>query len=295
LTLKQLEAVHAILKAGTVSAAARSLHLTQPAISAVLKHTEQNLGMRLFERRAGRLYPTPEALALLPDLEHIFASIDGISRLADALKDGHAGKVVVATTPTLGLVFLPQAVADLRITSPTIEVVIHTLPVPMVSDRVSRREADFGLTYGIVDDASLDTEVLCAKEIHCVVKRGHRLARKKEIHFNDLEGESIISTGSFTHLGTLIERTCDLAGLARPRVRTAVSALTACAMVKSGAGAALVDGFISHCGLFDDLAFIPLRPKVEIVVQLLFPCDRPRSRASMMLIEQIKANLALVE
>jgi len=51
------------MRTGSVTAAARMLNVTQPAVSAMLKHLESRLAMKLFERSGGRLLPTPEAQA----------------------------------------------------------------------------------------------------------------------------------------------------------------------------------------------------------------------------------------
>lgn len=69
MNLRQLEVFYAIMQAGTVSGAARLLHVSQPNVTRVLAHTEQQLGFALFERVKGRLVPTQEAKALLPEAE----------------------------------------------------------------------------------------------------------------------------------------------------------------------------------------------------------------------------------
>ena len=289
MTLRQLEVLYAIMKAGSITAAARNLHVTQPAVSAVLKHTEQQLQMKLFERFGGRLHPTPEALAMLPDLEDIFGRIDTLSRVAQELRDGRTGKLVIATSPTLVTALLPQAVAALRKSSPTVNVFVHSLPTPMAIDRVSRREADLGLVYAPVLDSALDTEDLLTTEMACVVPRGHALARKRAIHVRDLADESAISTGPRTRLGELIEGACKREGRPPPAVGIeASSSLTACMMVSSGAGVALVDRSIELCGKFGDLAFRPFRPRIDVRIQLIFPRERPRSRASTQLADWLR-------
>ena len=131
MTLRQLETLYAIMRAGSITAAARNLHVTQPAVSAVLKHTEQQLQMKLFERIGGRLHPTPEALSLLPDMEEIFGRIDTMSRAIQELRDGRSGKLVIATSPTLVNALLPPAIAALRAATPKLNVIVHSLPTPM--------------------------------------------------------------------------------------------------------------------------------------------------------------------
>ena len=286
MTLRQLETLYAIMKAGSITAAARNLHVTQPAVSAVLKHTEQQLKMKLFERIGGRLHATPEALALMPDLEEIFGRIDTVSRLVQELRDGRTGQLVIATSPTLVNALLPQALAALRKSSPNVTISLDSLPTPLAIARVARREADIGLVYAPVSDSALDAEDLMESEIACVLPAAHPLARKKEIRTADFAGRPVISTGPRTRLGMLIDEACRASGEAPPSIGIeASSSLTACMMVSRGAGFALVDRSIRLCGKFDDLAFRPFRPLVPIRIQLIYPRDRPRSRASLQLAE----------
>lgn len=133
MTLRQLETLYAIMKAGSITAAARNLLVTQPAVSAVLKHTEQQLKMKQFERIGGRLHATPEALAPMPDLEEIFGRIDTLSRLVQELRDGRTGQLVIATSPTLVNALLPLALAALRKSSPNVTISLESLPPPWSS------------------------------------------------------------------------------------------------------------------------------------------------------------------
>ncbi len=66
MNLRQMEVFHAIMRSGSVTGAARQLNVSQPAISATLRHCEAQLGMKLFERAGSGLQPTPEAHAIFP-------------------------------------------------------------------------------------------------------------------------------------------------------------------------------------------------------------------------------------
>ncbi|CAJ3076526.1 LysR family transcriptional regulator [Burkholderia pseudomallei] len=61
LNLRQIEVFRAIMLTGSISGAAKLLHVSQPAVSRLISYAEQRLGLALFERIKGRLYPTPEA------------------------------------------------------------------------------------------------------------------------------------------------------------------------------------------------------------------------------------------
>ena len=195
MNLKQLEVFFAIMNTGSVTAAARSLNVTQPAVSNVLKHVEQQLKFRLFERRGGRLYPTPEASDLLPDVNEIFGRIGTLNRVVQHMRDGNTGRIVVATSPTLVHQFLPRAVALLRRRSPALHVSVRSLPTALAVERVARREADMGIIYAPADDVGVDTEDLITTEIACAVLQTHPLAKKRYISVRDLPGEQFISLG----------------------------------------------------------------------------------------------------
>lgn len=289
MNLRQLEVFHAIMKSGSVTGAARNLHVSQPAVSAVLKHTEQQLKMKLFERRAGRLYATPEATAMLPDVNEIFGRIDTLNRIVQEMRDGMTGRVVVSTSPTLVNAYLPRAIGLFRRSNRSVHVSIQSLPTPLAIDRVARREADLGVVYAPILDRGVESEALVDTEIACVVPKRHRLARKREIKPGDLAAESVISLGPTTMLGMLIDDQSRKAGFAPPVIGIeASSSITACLLVSEGAGVALIDRAAGMARTFNELAFRPFVPRITVPIKLIYPRDRPRSRATMQLAELLK-------
>ena len=285
--LRQLEVFHAIIRAGSVTGAARDLCVSQPAISAVLKHTEQQLRIKLFERRGGRLSPTPEALALVPDVQDIFARIDTVTRTAQEMRDGRAGQIVIATSPTLVNVLLPDAVASLRREKPRLGIFMRSLPTALAIERVSRREADMGVIYAPVNDPATEVEPLASSEITCVVPRHHPLAQQSVVSAFDLENELVISLGPTTHFGSAIVSACRERNLPVPAVGIeASSSMTACLLTERGAGVALVDRLSAYAASsFSNLVFLPFEPTIKVGVELVFPRGRPRSRAVIKMTE----------
>jgi DNA-binding transcriptional LysR family regulator len=289
MNMRQLEVFHAIMQTGSVTGAARHLHVTQPAISNVLKHTEQQLKFKLFERIGGRLHPTPEATDLMPDIDEIFGRVGTFNRVVQEMRDGRSGRLVVATSPTLVNAFLPRAIALFRQRNPGIRVLVQSLPTPLVVERVARREVDMGIVYAPVSDNGVDTEELVLTEIACVVPKKHPLARKRIIDAKDLEGLAVVSLGATTRIGRQIEEECRKAEVPAPDVHIeASSSLAACLIVGEGAGVGLVDCATSLSGKFGDLAFRRFRPRIAVMVQLIYTGGRPRSRAAIQLSEQLR-------
>src|SRR3546814_5472089 len=80
----------------------------------MLKRAEAQLGCKLFERVAGRLHPTAEALLLKEELDDVFARIETFKRLAHDLSDGRRGSLTVAASPSLASGYLPSVIMQFQ-------------------------------------------------------------------------------------------------------------------------------------------------------------------------------------
>lgn len=75
--LRHIEIFQAIRQTGSISGAAQLLHVSQPAVTKVLQHAEQQLGFPLFLRVKGKLQATPEALELEHEVDKVSESLQG--------------------------------------------------------------------------------------------------------------------------------------------------------------------------------------------------------------------------
>ncbi|MGB9173923.1 MAG: LysR family transcriptional regulator, partial [Bradyrhizobium sp.] len=111
MNLRHMEVFHAIMRTGSVTGAARALNVTQPAVSAVLKHCESQLKMKLFARVSGRLQPTAEARAIFPEIAAIFGRVEAVNALTQDLVGGRLGTLSVAAAVPIANGYLAKAVA----------------------------------------------------------------------------------------------------------------------------------------------------------------------------------------
>jgi DNA-binding transcriptional LysR family regulator len=119
-----LKLVHAVIKAGGLSAAARRLRSTQPTIGRRIQALEEKLGVVLFERRTEGYRPTEAAKALLPQLERMAAAATLVEREITVLNERTSGPVRVAATSWMGR-FLAERLGRLRATLPDVEIAIE--------------------------------------------------------------------------------------------------------------------------------------------------------------------------
>jgi DNA-binding transcriptional LysR family regulator len=146
--LKHLEILHAVLATGTLSAAARLLHISQPAATQALQLAELQLGYALFTRQANRLVPTAEALALQPAVQSLMAQLDGVRRLAAAQRQGAASELRLLVVPSLAVLHLPRALVRWRSKHASVGLRVRTLHTREITRAIALREADLGIVYG---------------------------------------------------------------------------------------------------------------------------------------------------
>ena len=124
MNLRHMEIFHAIMRTGSVTGAARVLNVSQPAVSAALKHCESQLKMKLFTRVSGRLQPTAEALAIFPEVAAIFGRVGAINLLTQDLVGGRLGTLSIAASFPIANGFLAKAVATFLADRPKVRVAL---------------------------------------------------------------------------------------------------------------------------------------------------------------------------
>ncbi len=112
ITLRQLEAFHAIARGGSLTAAAAQLSLSKGALSATLQQLEGHLGAPLFDRQFNRLYLNPRGRSLLPQVDSLLAQLRAIEAGDD--RGGGWGKLQLGASNTIGTYLLPPLLAHLK-------------------------------------------------------------------------------------------------------------------------------------------------------------------------------------
>ena len=136
------QSLHAVLEAGSLSAAARYRGLTQPTLGRHIETLEQRLGSPLFLRSPRGLQPTDLALELKPHLAEMAAAASAAVRDASGLANSLGGSIRVTTSEIVGVEVLPPILTSFREAHP--DVVVEMLISNFLED-LSRREADIAV------------------------------------------------------------------------------------------------------------------------------------------------------
>lgn len=245
LGFRHIETIHAIVLTGSVTGAATRLHVTQPAISNVLRDAEERLGLALFERRGGRLIPTAHADALFSEIERSFVGLESINSFAARLHKGQHHTLSVVCTPAFGASILPSIAAVHSQESRHTLLSVHSRVAHHVAALVSSGKCDLGLGLEVPPVPGVDCEVIGVLPIMCYLPRNHRLASEAVIHPQQLLDEPMISLSSVEGVDALAQAA--FAGCDRipESIIECPAAITACAMVSEGLGFVLFDALPS--------------------------------------------------
>src|SRR5688572_19583876 len=146
LDLRQLRAFVAVNDTGSVSGAARKVHLTQPALSRRISELESALKVRLFDRTGGRLRLTSEGESLLRHSRIVLAEAESFVTRAEALSEGRGRTLAVGTAPmTMERVIAPMLQRYLR-EHAEIDVRLVEGGAPGLLDKVEKGELHLSLS-----------------------------------------------------------------------------------------------------------------------------------------------------
>ena len=216
LTIRQLRALAVLQSAGSVTAAANRLNLTQPAVTLQLRNLQTLAGLPLIQRTGDGMVLTDAGLNVLALAERIEAALIDCERSLDMIAGRSGGRVSIAAVSTAKY-FVPFAIAAFSRRFPQVDVTLR------IGNREDIREAlrGYDLDIAIMGRPPVDVQVEIrplGKHPHVIIAAAdHMLSNKKRIAVADLASESFITReiGSGTRM--LMEQFFQKSGL-KPKI-----------------------------------------------------------------------------
>jgi DNA-binding transcriptional LysR family regulator len=193
LTLRQLRAFVAVADKGSFTEASRQLHLTQSALSVLVRELERELGVRLFDRstrhvhmaEAGRDF-YPFALRVLNELDHAVTSVGN-------LRDKKKGLLRLAAPQLMACTLIPPVIAGFAEVYPDVEVQLYDTPPDQMLDAVLAGEVELAVGPDGGREAALDKRPLLRDRHWLICPANHALTRKRKVRWGDLAGSPFIA------------------------------------------------------------------------------------------------------
>ncbi len=289
--LRQLEVFRAVMDAGTTGAAAELLNISQPAVSNMIRQTEDQLGFKLFERSRGRLWRTAEAEALYRETEAMFIMFRSVQQKTEDLRDAKVGSIRIAATPSVGLALVPAALKRFLADRPKVKATVDIRG----SDNLVKH-IDSGLAEVAVSMEPLEHPSVTAMPIHmgnmaCVMPADHPLAELKSVRPSDLEPHIFVALGRNTPLGALVEsafRTADVPYRWHVETRYCNAA---CALALEIGAVTIVDPYTIAKVPQEAMAVRAFVPTIQVSAYVVHSTIRPLSRLATNFIADLEASL----
>lgn len=158
--IKDMRAFFAIVEEGNISHAAIRLGIAQPALSRQMKHLEENLQVKLFERGSRRIRLTEAGQVLYNRVENILGMVDGTVREIKEIGSGTKGSIRIGTITTSGAMILPDLIAEFRKLYPDVTFEIWEAEGARIIELLDSRIIEIAITRTQVDNLAYDLLVL---------------------------------------------------------------------------------------------------------------------------------------
>lgn len=215
--IRQLTYFTEVAKEKSFTVASKTLHISQPALSKMIKNLEDELGVLLFDRSEKFLHLTDageelyiQAQKLLSDFESLTESI----RDTEHLKKGH---IRIGIPPVIGTSYFPSLIAGFRNLYPGVTLTILEEGAKTISERVEDGSIDAGVVILPIETEKFESIPIFSDENVLILHRNHPLSYKEIIHYDDLRDENFVILNETFMLHHRIIEACRDSGF-EPRI-----------------------------------------------------------------------------
>jgi DNA-binding transcriptional LysR family regulator len=235
---RHLETFHAVVRCGSLRAAAGDLSCAQSTITVRIQELEQELGAPLFTRHGRKSVLTEAGHAVFERSARIAESIAALKDVAGRFVGGAAGRVRLGVIEPTASHRLPAIITAFYRERPNLQLIVETGGAEHLQRLVAEGELDFIISSPPTLDSSLPFEHLFDERIGLLIPRRHPLAKRKRIEPADLEPYPIVLTDRWCAYRRSIETA--LRGVTMSRTIVVGNTVVMRGLVTAGIGVGLI-------------------------------------------------------
>ena len=291
---KQMLAFKMVMQVGSISAAAKKIHISQPAVSNHIAALEQQLGFPLFERRKGRLIPTPDAHYMYEQVQKALSGFEHVEQAAHDIREHRTGSLRIASMPGFSNSLIPELIAEFLAERKGITVTFQTQPSLTIQRWIASDLYDVGFAEMPLIHSGIDCEKFKFNCVCCLPK-GHPLLSHKVITPADLDGLPLITLNN-DHM--TYSPICDAFTRASAELKIVIQTQlfwSAASLVSHGCGIAIIDPFTASFFASDKIEVRPFLPNIEFNIGILNSSAHPKSLLAKEFIKLLQRRLIEAE
>ncbi|MBN9429985.1 MAG: LysR family transcriptional regulator [Burkholderiales bacterium] len=287
---QQLRAFYYAYRMRSLTKAGEQLHLSQSAMSRLIKQLEEVLGQRLFDRTSGALCTTEAAEEAIHVVERILTNVEYLKTSLKGLADKRRGMVRFAITPTLAAQIMPDVLARFRANWTNVEVDMLDATPERVVQLVLDEAAQFGIVTAGEPRSDLDYRLLVEDYLCVICREDSPLSGLSRVTWRDLAGTSVIATVGGSNWPDVVRQIIEEQNLPAAPRHTAAFSFTALGMAARGLGVAILPSLLA-LGSPKDFGLVARKlhdPVVPRGLHVLTKARRSLSPAGLALLDLVQ-------
>lgn len=242
-TLRQLRAFVLVGRLGNFTRAAQAMHVTQSALSLLVRELESAVNTRLLDRTTRAVSLTAAGSEFFAGAQRVLSELEGVIAGVDKLLAKERGRVVIAAPLVLSSTFLPPVLAAFKALYPGVELVLKdTLPM-QVLPLVRSGAADLAIGTFSGTEVDLERVLLFTEAMVAVFPASHPFASMRRLTWADLASAPILALRSGSVFRDLTEAGFSAVGLSLQPAFEADYAGSLVGLVAAGLGVAVLPGY----------------------------------------------------
>jgi DNA-binding transcriptional LysR family regulator len=190
--LRQLKYFLEIAKQKSITKASENLHVSQPALSKMVKGLEDELGIQLIIRSNKTNDITDAGLVVQEYAQKIMLLVDEMSTTLNDMTNLSRGEIHIGIPPIIGSLFFPKVLAKFHQHYPNINITITEYGGARVVKSVEEGEFELGVAVLPIEEQHFDVYRIVEEEMKLLIHRDHPLAQKKFVELHELKNEEFI-------------------------------------------------------------------------------------------------------
>jgi DNA-binding transcriptional LysR family regulator len=271
LDLRQLEAFSAVISSGSVTAAAKVLQRSQPAVSRLIQDLENAMGYPLFLRNGPRIHPTEQALRLHEYVETALISLQQIRLRANEIWKEEKTPLLIAATPSMSSGLLPAALARVNLDD---SVQILSDSAEQTAHAIITGKAELGISSLPLEHQGVQVQWIGQSRCVLALKEDDPLAQKSLVSLGDLTSRKLITPYNPYRLRRRYEQVLRKAKVKPAGVIETNSSVNILACIRAGLGVAIMEPVTAY-GL--PLAGVVIR-ELDVEIPYYFGVTTPQSK-----------------
>ncbi|MCE7029235.1 LysR family transcriptional regulator [Jiella avicenniae] len=286
--LRELKALICIAEVGSISAAARKLHMTQPALSAGLRRLEDELKVQLVKRHSRGAELTDEGRLVVERAYEITHKMAEIASVASDLAQSPVGKVRLGLPTTVAGGLVPDLLKRVRDRYPQVKLYVLEAMSGALAEHLHLGHLDLAILYDVEPMAGLRSEAILREKLKFLAHPDHPLAGRTEVSLMDIANHPVVMPGDRHSIRQHVDAACLAEGL-RLNVVADVDSLSGIVSLVSSGGATIMSTYRVAEQIADGsiVAIEITKPQMEWTAHLAARYDVNRPRASLVVAQLV--------